>query len=298
MSEELDLSGMALFVRIVEDGSLSAAGRTLGLPKATVSRRLAALEASIGTPLLTRSTRALGLTDTGRRFFERVEHNYDATAAQSEIRIANMEPAGLLRVTVPVAFGQGVIAPRLMRFLERHPRIQADLHFSDERVNIIARVSTLAIRMGDLRRQRFDQPPPGGYSDDRRRRTVLFGGPRRHQEVRDLKHHVAILTQRTLDHWTLGGETVRVPWRISTGSMIVTRDVLPGPGWGWRSCRSSSSPRIWPTGRWHGCCRSTTCRHHRRRRCTRDPSCRRQRSAPCSTHCRNGAAPGHPQSCG
>ena len=44
------------------------------------------------------------------------------------------------------------------------------------------------------------------------------------REVRDLKHHVAILTQRTLDHWTLGGETVRVPWRISTGSMIVTRD--------------------------------------------------------------------------
>jgi DNA-binding transcriptional LysR family regulator len=135
-----------------------------------------------------------------------------------------MEPAGLLRVTVPVAFGQGVIAPRLVQFLEQHPRIQADLHFSDERVNIIAEGFDLAIRMGDL-----------ADSDLISRRLadiamIVVAAPSYlaargvPQEVRDLKHHVAILTQRTLDHWTLGGETVRVPWRISTGSMIVTRD--------------------------------------------------------------------------
>src|SRR5882672_6628486 len=119
---EVDLSGMALFVRIVEDGSLSAAGRTLGLPKATVSRRLALLETSIGAPLLIRSTRALSLTDAGRRFFARVQPIvHEAEIAQSEIRTANTEPVGLLRVTAPVAFGEAVIAPRLVKFLEQYP---------------------------------------------------------------------------------------------------------------------------------------------------------------------------------
>ncbi len=139
MPEAVDLSGMALFVRIVEDGSLSAAGRKLGLPKATVSRRLALLEASIGAPLLKRSTRALSLTDTGRRFFERVQPIvHEAEVAQSEIRTANTVVSGMLRVTAPVSFGEAMIAPKLMKFLELHPLIQADLHFSDDHVNLIA----------------------------------------------------------------------------------------------------------------------------------------------------------------
>src|SRR5215831_3303756 len=107
MRSHLDLNGMALFVRIVEEGSLSAAGRALGLPKATVSRRLVQLEASIGTPLLARSTRALSVTDAGRRFFERVrEIVHEAEAAQSEIMSANTEPAGVLRISAPIIFGE------------------------------------------------------------------------------------------------------------------------------------------------------------------------------------------------
>lgn len=218
---------MALFVRIVEEGSLSAAGRSLGLPKATVSRRLAALEAGIGAPLLTRSTRALSLTDIGRRFFGRVQPIVqEAATAQSEIRAANTEPAGLLRITAPVAFGEGVVAPALLHFLEQHPRIQAELHFSDERVNIVAEGFDLAIRMGELTDSELIS----------RRLTELAmavvaapaylaerGAP---AEVQDLKRHTAVLTQRSQDHWTIGGETLRMAWRISTGSMSVTRDAV------------------------------------------------------------------------
>jgi DNA-binding transcriptional LysR family regulator len=86
---------MALFV-IVETGSLSAAGRALGLPKATISRRLVQLEGLMGTPLLAHSTRALTMTtDAGKRFFERVQPIvHEAEAAQSEIMSANTEPSG------------------------------------------------------------------------------------------------------------------------------------------------------------------------------------------------------------
>jgi DNA-binding transcriptional LysR family regulator len=142
---------MALFVRIVEAGSLSAAGRALGLPKATISRRLVQLEALIGTPLLARSTRALSMTDAGKRFFERAQPIvHEAEAAQSETMSANTEPSGILRLTAPIIFGEVVVAPGLVQFLQRYPKIQADLHFSDERVNIIAEGYDLAIRMGQI----------------------------------------------------------------------------------------------------------------------------------------------------
>src|SRR5438309_74592 len=109
MPREVDLAGMALFVRIVEHGSLSAAGRSIGLPKATVSRRLAGLERSIGTALLKRSSRALSLTEPGRRYFERVQLIVrEAEAAQSEIETANSVPGGTLRVLAPVSIGETI----------------------------------------------------------------------------------------------------------------------------------------------------------------------------------------------
>ena len=227
MPEKVDLDGMALFVRIVENGSLSAAGRSLGLPKATVSRRLALLEASIGAPLMMRSTRVLSLTDIGRRFFDRVQPIVrEAEAAQSEIRTATTEPSGLLRVTAPGAFGEAVMAQRLVRLLDRYPRIRADLHFSDDRVNIIAEGFDLAIRMGDL-----------ADSDLVSRRlaemaivivaapsyVAAHGNP---ETASDLRHHTAILTHKALDHWEVDDETVRVRWRVCTGNVSVTREAV------------------------------------------------------------------------
>jgi DNA-binding transcriptional LysR family regulator len=232
MREEVDLTGMALFVRIVENGSLSAAGRDLGLPKATVSRRLRLLEASVGAPLLTRSSRALSLTNAGQRFFERVRPIvHAAEAAQSEIRTANIEPTGRLRLTAPVAFGQAVIAPKLIRFLEQHRRVQADLHFSDDRINIIAEGFDLAIRMGELADSDLISKRLTELS------MVLVAAPSyiaRHgapEDVLDLQRHTAVLTHKNLDHWSVNGETVRVSWRINTGNVAVTRDaVLAGLG--------------------------------------------------------------------
>jgi len=222
MPAKLDLDGMALFVRIVAEGSLSAAARASGLPKATVSRRLRKLESSIGTPLLARSTRALSVTDAGRRFFERVRPIVlEAEAAQSEIASANTEPAGVLRISAPIIFGELVVAPGLMEFLQRYPKIQADLHFSDERVNVIAEGFDLAIRMGEIE-----------DSDlvSRRLTSVAMvlaaspaylathGAPKRPQNLRD---HIAVLTQKKFDHWVVGGETkgcvggsVRVAWSL------------------------------------------------------------------------------------
>ena len=228
------LADMTLFVHIVERGSLSGAGRALGLPKATVSRRLAQMEQRLGAPLLRRSTRALTPTDLGRRSIERIRPIVrDAMLAQAEVEAEHAAPAGLLRVSATTAYGQVVVAPRLFSFLAAHPAVRIDLRLTDERVHLVAEGFDLAIRMGRL--------------DDselvaRRIATVpvrLVAAPaylaaRRAPIIpQDLAQHRAILTRTDLDHCEVGGETVRLLWSLSTGNMLVTRDaILQGLGIG------------------------------------------------------------------
>jgi DNA-binding transcriptional LysR family regulator len=227
-----DLTSMAFFIRIVEEGSISAAGRALGLPKATISRRLATLEKRIGAPLIARSTRAISLTDVGRRFYERISPIIrEAEAAQSEMVDASAAPSGLLRVTASILYGQAVVAPKLLSFAQRYPDVRLDLRFSDERPNIVAEGFDLAIRMGDIEdsdlisRKLADIPmvivAAPSYVD-------AHGAPRNAQ---DLKHHVAVLVRPNLDHWNVGTGVVRMRWRVSAGSLAVTREaVLAGLG--------------------------------------------------------------------
>ncbi|WP_438023332.1 LysR family transcriptional regulator [Sorangium sp. So ce233] len=225
MREPDDLSGLSMFVRIVEEGSLSAAGRALGLPKATISRNLALLEKRLGAPLLIRSTRALSLTDTGRRLFDRVRPIVrDAQQATAEIKSHHAAPSGLLRITAPVAYGQAAIAPRLLSFMERHPAVRIDLHLHDRRVNVVSDGYDLAIRMGTIETSELISHKLADIA------MVIVASPswlEQHDmpmRPADLARHAAIVNRPELVQWKVGGETVRVPWRMSTGNMIVTRD--------------------------------------------------------------------------
>ena len=146
-----DLEGMALLVRIVDHGGISAAGRALGVPKSSLSRRLARLERRLGTQLLRRNTRSLSLTDAGARFVARCRPIVaEAEAAQRELLSGTGRPSGLVRVAASVGFGQVVLLPLLLDFLDRHPEVRLDLHLDDERVALIRDGFDLAVRMGEL----------------------------------------------------------------------------------------------------------------------------------------------------
>jgi DNA-binding transcriptional LysR family regulator len=102
-----DVEGMALFVKIMEHGSLSAAGRALGIPKGTVSRRLAELEARLGLQLLNRSTRSLSLTDAGRAYHQRCAPIVaEAEAAELEVLAKTGAPSGRIRLAAAAGLGQ------------------------------------------------------------------------------------------------------------------------------------------------------------------------------------------------
>lgn len=137
-----------LFARVAEAGSLSAAGRMLGISPTMMSRRLAKLEARLGVRLVHRSTRRMALTEAGTRFHADLAGILDALR-DAEARLTGIgdEPAGLLRVSAPTSFGRLHVAPHLHGFLAEHPRIRLELDLTDANVDLFAGRTDLAIRI-------------------------------------------------------------------------------------------------------------------------------------------------------
>lgn len=147
----LEPNDLLLFARVAEEGSFTAASARLGLPKSTVSRRLAALEAQLGERLLQRTTRKLSLTDFGHGVLEharQVVAEVDAAAALAQHRQA--EPSGRLRISMPADFATVVLGPLMAAFVERYPAISLELDLTPRRVDLIGENFDLALRMGDL----------------------------------------------------------------------------------------------------------------------------------------------------
>ena len=139
------------FVRAAELQSFSKAAREMTVKTSTISRYVSDLEKDLGIALFNRSTRGLVLTEGGRVFRERailaLEALDDARQATSSL---NSTPQGLLRVTMPAAFGRRHVAPHLAAFMTRYPDINLDLVLTDETLNMIDAGIDLAIRIGVL----------------------------------------------------------------------------------------------------------------------------------------------------
>src|SRR5262245_56933817 len=141
------LAAMRVFVAVADEGSLSAAGRRLNMPLATVSRHLAALEDALGLRLLTRTTRALALTEPGRAYLDTCRLVLDEMEA-AELRLAGAqaEPQGELALTAPVVFGRVHVLPIVAEFLEAFPRVSARMLLVDRVVDLLEEGLDLVIR--------------------------------------------------------------------------------------------------------------------------------------------------------
>jgi DNA-binding transcriptional LysR family regulator len=149
-----DLQRMAIFARVVEEKTFSGAAARLGLSKSVVSKQVAQLERSIGARLLNRTTRALSLTEAGAVFYAHCAHIVEEL---EEARLAvgrlHSEPRGLLRMSVPVAFGRLHVAPALAEFLGRYPELKVDMVTTDRFVDLADEGYDVVVRI-------TDQPAP------------------------------------------------------------------------------------------------------------------------------------------
>ncbi len=145
------LEAMSVFAAIVDGGSLSAAGRRLNVPLATVSRKLADLEAHLRTRLITRSTRKLVLTAAGRDYLDacrQILEQVDEAARAASGAYAKV--TGQLVVAAPIVFGRLHVVPVAAAFLEAHPEVDIQLRLGDRNVNLIEEHVDVALRIGAL----------------------------------------------------------------------------------------------------------------------------------------------------
>lgn len=143
------LDELALFVKIVEEGSLVGASRKLRRSAPAVTRTLAVLEDRIGVRLIDRTTRRLAPTEAGRQLLERarlVLGEYEASMAG----LVNAPVRGVLRVTAPVQFGRRYVAPIVTRFLDRFADVEVELLLSDRNLDLIDEAVNVALRIGHL----------------------------------------------------------------------------------------------------------------------------------------------------
>lgn len=146
-----DLNHVALFAKVVEAGSFSAAARVLALPKATVSRKVAQLEADLGARLLQRTTRRVTPTALGRAYYEDVAKGLMSfEKAREQIAATQAEPAGTLRIAAPVGLGTQKLMGWIEEFLGIYDKVRFDLKLTDDPVDVIGEGIDLAFRPGKL----------------------------------------------------------------------------------------------------------------------------------------------------
>ncbi len=149
MADYFDL--MKLFVATAENGSLAAAARKLGVSSASVSRGLTELEVRLGVKLVERTTRALALTEQGRRFHEDVRRILaEVDAAQDALHEKQGTPAGRLAISAPSLLGRFWLGPLLPTFLDAYPQVTLDLSLLDRSVHLIEEGFDAALQIGKL----------------------------------------------------------------------------------------------------------------------------------------------------
>src|ERR1041384_3532280 len=148
MSERELVSGMSVFVAVVEGGSLAAAARSTGLTPSAVSKLVTRLEHGFGTRLLRRTTRRMTVTDSGQVFYERARAVLEGLrAVEQEMATTDAAPRGKLRVSASLHFGQVRVLPIVLAFMKRAPALSLELELTDRVVDLVSERVDIAVRV-------------------------------------------------------------------------------------------------------------------------------------------------------
>jgi DNA-binding transcriptional LysR family regulator len=144
-------ASMKMYVAVVDGGSFAAAADKLGISRAMASKQIQKLEEHLGTRLLNRTTRRLSLTETGRAFYERSAQILgDLEEAEQIAGQMTRTPQGVLRMTIPLSYGQHRLAAIIGNYSQAYPQVQLDISLSDRKIDLIEDGLDLAIRIGAM----------------------------------------------------------------------------------------------------------------------------------------------------
>jgi len=215
------LSALRLFVRVARTGNFSRAAREVGLSQPTASRIIATLEKEIGALLLTRSTRALALTEAGAEYLARVELALAALDEADHAARGTGELRGVLRVAASSSFTVHALIPRLDDFLRRHPKLRLMLLINDQRQALISEGVDVAFRFGALADSNATARRLGSIQ------RVLVASPAylrragRPKAPADLSSHAMVVGPMGSDRWTFEKDGRQVSLRLE-GRVVVS----------------------------------------------------------------------------
>jgi DNA-binding transcriptional LysR family regulator len=236
----MDLNRVATFVRVVDEGSFTAAARVLRLPKSSVSRAVSLLESELGAQLLARSSRKLRLTEAGSAFYERASRGISGVQ-EAAAAVADLQGLlrGPIRITAPVDAGVWMLAPLVAEFVAEHPAVKVDVVLTGRVVDLVADGFDFALRAAPLAdssmiARKLTPVPLGLYAAPSY--LARKGTPR---SLAELAQHDCILfrADRARATWKLrgplGDESVTVSGPVSADDFsFVQRVVQAGAGIG------------------------------------------------------------------
>ncbi len=222
----MDLNEVAVFIRVVQKRSFTAAALALGMPKSTVSMKVTNLERRLGTSLITRSTRKLRITPAGEAFFLRVTKSLDEIfAAEGAARSDNAEPQGKFRLTTPLDLDKYILPELTARFLKKYPKVEIEILATNRRVDFLEDQVDLAIRAGHLKDSTLIARKIGDAE------FRMFASPKYLREhghpaiLKDIQDHNCVTVSGvTTGEWKLQG--LKRPVTIPVRSKIVLSDIL------------------------------------------------------------------------
>lgn len=223
---------MAVFAAVARDGTFTAAARSLGVTKQSVSERIARLEERIGVQLLLRSTRALRLTDVGARYYESCASIVaQVEQAEREVRQSLQHAVGTVRVTAPIGLGAVLLMPTVRDFQRAHPAVRLELVLDEKIVDLIRDGIDLAVRAGSVQstpsfiaRPLFNTANVVVASPEY---IVTHGRP---QHAKALER-LPCVARRHADTWMIDGQRIAVPGSVIVNTFEAARDaVLAGIG--------------------------------------------------------------------
>ncbi|WP_394831472.1 LysR substrate-binding domain-containing protein [Pendulispora rubella] len=231
----LDLNAVAVFLEVIHRRSFRAAAMALGMPKSTVSQKVAQLEERLGVRLLDRTTRTIRITEAGEAYRRRVEPALDAVG-EAERAVSDLQaaPSGRLRITTTVDIGQNApfFAEVLSIYMQRYPAVELNVDLFDRRVNLLEEGFDLAIRPGSMPDSTLIARKIGSVGTMRLYASPAYlerkGKPRTPAELRE--HDCMVMTSHSEPRlWTFRGKrkpvAIEVQPHLAINGFLVLRAV-------------------------------------------------------------------------
>jgi DNA-binding transcriptional LysR family regulator len=226
-----DLNAIAAFVHVVDGKTFRAAARALGVPRSTVSLKVAQLEDHLGVRLLERTTRTVRLTEAGTAYYRQVSPALEALGdAEHAVTDLQAQPSGRLRITAPIESGQLLLGTVVADYMRLYPDVHVDVDLTNRRVDLIEEGFDLALRAGPLPDSSLIARKLGTPQ-----RARLYASPaylRKHRVPRrpeDLEHHRLLAISTNPLTWSFrrkrGLVAVKVRPHASSNSLFVLRDL-------------------------------------------------------------------------